>query len=102
MAKARKKAEQKAILMAQAELRSTRTRRQVKRPDYVYNDDIDSDVSIVLVLEMSLDIFRSQRMARMTSYLTMSHMRMKDSAQIQLHLVDMHLQRADDDRPEPR
>ncbi|KAI0031400.1 hypothetical protein K488DRAFT_32764, partial [Vararia minispora EC-137] len=36
MAKARKKAEKNAILMAQAELRTTRTRRQVKRTNYVF------------------------------------------------------------------
>jgi len=39
----RKKAQQKAIMSAQAELRPTRTRRQVKRPDYVYNDATESD-----------------------------------------------------------
>ncbi|KZV74826.1 hypothetical protein PENSPDRAFT_152821 [Peniophora sp. CONT] len=42
--KARKKAQQRAILLAQAEMRQTRTRRQTKRPDYVYADDIESDV----------------------------------------------------------
>lgn len=39
----RKKMEQKQILMAQAELRSTRTRRQTKKPEYVYNDDDEED-----------------------------------------------------------
>ncbi|KAF8846030.1 hypothetical protein BDN67DRAFT_918061 [Paxillus ammoniavirescens] len=34
----RRKIEQKQILMAQAEIRETRTRRQTRRPDYVYND----------------------------------------------------------------
>ncbi|KAI0319786.1 hypothetical protein OF83DRAFT_1281691 [Amylostereum chailletii] len=41
--KARKKVEQRHMLMAQAEVRQTRTRRQVRRPDYVYYDAIDSD-----------------------------------------------------------
>ncbi|KAG1841719.1 hypothetical protein C8R48DRAFT_54313 [Suillus tomentosus] len=36
--KARKKIEQRQILMAQAEIRQTRTRRQTRRPDYVYHD----------------------------------------------------------------
>ncbi|KAF8560030.1 hypothetical protein OG21DRAFT_1479883 [Imleria badia] len=36
--RARRKIEQKQILMAQAEIRETRTRRQTRRPDYVYND----------------------------------------------------------------
>ncbi|KAH0838016.1 hypothetical protein J3R83DRAFT_6256 [Lanmaoa asiatica] len=34
----RRKIEQKQILIAQAEIRETRTRRQTRRPDYVYND----------------------------------------------------------------
>jgi len=34
----RRKFEQKQILLAQAEIRETRTRRQTRRPDYVYND----------------------------------------------------------------
>ncbi|KAF8140600.1 hypothetical protein EV363DRAFT_1393497 [Boletus edulis] len=34
----RRKIEQRQILMAQAEIRETRTRRQTRRPDYVYND----------------------------------------------------------------
>lgn len=38
----RRKIEQKHILMAQAEIRETRTRRQTRRPDYVYND-VESD-----------------------------------------------------------
>ncbi|VDB86586.1 unnamed protein product [Peniophora sp. CBMAI 1063] len=41
--KLRKKAQQRAIALAQAEMRQTRTRRQTKRPDYVYADDIESD-----------------------------------------------------------
>lgn len=32
--------------MAQAEVRETRTRRQTRRPDYTYNEDPDSEVSI--------------------------------------------------------
>ena len=44
--KGRKKAQQRAILLAQAEMRQTRTRRQTKRPDYVYADDIESDVRV--------------------------------------------------------
>ncbi|KAF9245782.1 hypothetical protein BU15DRAFT_70853 [Melanogaster broomeanus] len=38
----RRKIEQKQILVAQAEIRETRTRRQTRRPDYVYNDE-DAD-----------------------------------------------------------
>ncbi|KAL4070622.1 hypothetical protein J3A83DRAFT_4358752 [Scleroderma citrinum] len=34
----RRKIEQRQILIAQAEIRETRTRRQTRRPDYVYND----------------------------------------------------------------
>ncbi|KIO08612.1 hypothetical protein M404DRAFT_366444 [Pisolithus tinctorius Marx 270] len=34
----RRKIEQRHVLMAQAEIRETRTRRQTRRPDYVYND----------------------------------------------------------------
>ncbi|KAJ8597625.1 hypothetical protein M405DRAFT_803668 [Rhizopogon salebrosus TDB-379] len=34
----RKKIEQRQILIAQAEIRQTRTRRQTRRPDYVYHD----------------------------------------------------------------
>lgn len=40
----RKKLEQKEILRAQAELRTTRTRRQTRRPDYVYGQEYESDV----------------------------------------------------------
>ncbi|KAH7930423.1 hypothetical protein BV22DRAFT_1191253 [Leucogyrophana mollusca] len=40
--KVRRKIEQRQILMAQVEIRETRTRRQTRRPDYVYND-VDSD-----------------------------------------------------------
>ncbi|KAF8338290.1 uncharacterized protein EI90DRAFT_3286950 [Cantharellus anzutake] len=35
--KARKRLEQKAIVAAQSEIRATRTRRQTRRPDYVYD-----------------------------------------------------------------
>ncbi|TFK36959.1 hypothetical protein BDQ12DRAFT_686158 [Crucibulum laeve] len=41
--KARKKMEQKRALYAQAELRETRTRRKTQKPDYVYNNDVDSE-----------------------------------------------------------
>ncbi|KAG8685758.1 hypothetical protein FRC09_014550, partial [Ceratobasidium sp. 395] len=42
--RARKKAEKRNMMIAQAELRTTRTRRQAKRPDYVYNaDDFEDD-----------------------------------------------------------
>ncbi|KAH7886123.1 hypothetical protein F5I97DRAFT_1205912 [Phlebopus sp. FC_14] len=37
----RRKIEQKQLLLAQAEIRETRTRRQTRRPDYVY-DDVES------------------------------------------------------------
>jgi len=39
----RKKIEQRALLQAQAEVRSTRTRRQTRKPDYVYNDYANSE-----------------------------------------------------------
>lgn len=41
--RARRKAEQRNILLAQAEIRQTRTRRQTHRPDYVYYDAESSD-----------------------------------------------------------
>ncbi|KAF9041719.1 hypothetical protein BDZ89DRAFT_1090131 [Hymenopellis radicata] len=41
--KARRRAEQKLALYAQAELRETRTRRQTKKPDYVYAPEYESD-----------------------------------------------------------
>lgn len=44
--KVRKKIEQRRMLMAQAEVRQTRTRRQTQKPDYVYNDEPNSDASI--------------------------------------------------------
>ncbi|KAJ3567991.1 hypothetical protein NP233_g6002 [Leucocoprinus birnbaumii] len=43
VAKVRKKIEQNRILMAQAELRSTRTRRQAQKPDYVYYNQESED-----------------------------------------------------------
>ncbi|EUC63947.1 hypothetical protein RSOL_432940 [Rhizoctonia solani AG-3 Rhs1AP] len=40
----RKRAEKRNMMIAQAELRTTRTRRQTKRPDYVYDaDDFEDD-----------------------------------------------------------
>ena len=36
------------MLLAQAEVRQTRTRRQTQKPDYVYNDEVDSEVSTPL------------------------------------------------------
>jgi len=44
--KVRKKIEQRRMLLAQAEVRQTRTRRQTQKPDYVYNDEMDSEASI--------------------------------------------------------
>lgn len=42
--RARKRAEKRNMMIAQAELRTTRTRRQTKRPDYVYDaDDFEDD-----------------------------------------------------------
>ncbi|KAG1783504.1 hypothetical protein EV702DRAFT_1190527 [Suillus placidus] len=43
--RARKKIEQRQILMAQAEIRQTRTRRQTRRPDYVYHDAESGEAS---------------------------------------------------------
>ncbi len=42
--RARKKVEQRNIFLAQAEIRQTRTRRQARRPDYVYYGIENSDV----------------------------------------------------------
>jgi len=42
ISRVRRKIEQRQIALAQAEVRSTRTRRQTRRPEYVYND-IESD-----------------------------------------------------------
>ncbi|PPQ99551.1 hypothetical protein CVT24_005339 [Panaeolus cyanescens] len=39
----RRKIDQKRALLAQAELRQTRTRRQTQKPDYVYNNELDSE-----------------------------------------------------------
>ncbi|KAF9056122.1 hypothetical protein BJ165DRAFT_1431032 [Panaeolus papilionaceus] len=41
--KVRRRIEQKRTLLAQAELRTTRTRRQTQKPDYVYNNEVDSE-----------------------------------------------------------
>jgi len=41
--RARKKTEQRNLFLAQAEIRQTRTRRQTRRPDYVYYDVENSD-----------------------------------------------------------
>ncbi|KAF9486290.1 hypothetical protein BDN70DRAFT_869765 [Pholiota conissans] len=43
VSKVRKKIEQKRLLLAQAEIRQTRTRRRTQKPDYVYNNDVDSE-----------------------------------------------------------
>ncbi|KAG1754863.1 uncharacterized protein EDB91DRAFT_1325875 [Suillus paluster] len=43
--RARKKIEQRQILLAQAEIRQTRTRRQTRRPDYVYHDAESGEAS---------------------------------------------------------
>lgn len=42
--RARKKVEQRNMFLAQAEIRQTRTRRQTRRPDYVYYSMDNSDV----------------------------------------------------------
>jgi len=39
----RRKIEQRKALYAQAEVRQTRTRRQTRKPDYVYSNDVDSE-----------------------------------------------------------
>jgi len=41
----RRKIEQRNALLAQAEVRETRTRRQTQKPDYVYGNDLDSEAS---------------------------------------------------------
>ncbi|TFK30897.1 hypothetical protein FA15DRAFT_580265 [Coprinopsis marcescibilis] len=46
VAKVKKKMEQRAALMAQAELRETRTRRRTQRPDYGYGDAFGDEASI--------------------------------------------------------
>jgi hypothetical protein len=50
----RRKFEQKQILMAQAEIRETRTRRQTRRPDYVYNDVESGEVGYLLQVRINL------------------------------------------------
>nr|BAH22602.1 hypothetical protein UP11 [Pholiota nameko] len=47
VSKVRKKIEQKRQLLAQAEIRQTRTRRRTQKPDYVYNNDMDSEASTI-------------------------------------------------------
>ena len=46
VAKVKKKIEQRKNLLAQAEIRETRTRRQTQKPDYVYADQYDSEVNV--------------------------------------------------------
>lgn len=41
--KVQKKLEQRRLLLAQAEIRETRTRRKTQKPDYVYENDFDSE-----------------------------------------------------------
>ncbi|KAF5323365.1 hypothetical protein D9611_005668 [Ephemerocybe angulata] len=43
VARVRKKIEQRHALMAQAEIRQTRTRRRTQKPDYVYSNGYDSE-----------------------------------------------------------
>ncbi|KAJ3721709.1 hypothetical protein C8R42DRAFT_607398 [Lentinula raphanica] len=43
VAKVQRKLEQRKLLMAQAELRQTRTRRRTRKPDYVYNNGAESE-----------------------------------------------------------
>ncbi|TDL28009.1 hypothetical protein BD410DRAFT_713344 [Rickenella mellea] len=43
VSRVRKKIEQREMLKAQAIIRETRTRRQTRRPDYVYNHEADSE-----------------------------------------------------------
>ena len=46
VAKIKKRIEQRKSLLAQAEIRETRTRRQTQKPDYVYADQFDSEVNM--------------------------------------------------------
>lgn len=46
VAKVKKRIEQRKSLLAQAEIRETRTRRQTQKPDYVYADQFDSEVNM--------------------------------------------------------
>ncbi|KAF5311898.1 hypothetical protein D9619_002860 [Psilocybe cf. subviscida] len=41
--KVRRRLENKRMLLAQAEIRETRTRRRTQKPDYVYGNDVDSE-----------------------------------------------------------
>lgn len=41
----KRKVEQRRALLAQAELRETRTRRKTHRPDYVYSNEFESQAS---------------------------------------------------------
>lgn len=44
--RAKKKIAQRNLLIAQAEVRETRTRRRAARPDYAYMNDPEIDVSL--------------------------------------------------------
>ena len=65
--RARKKAEQRNLFLAQAEIRQTRTRRQTHRPDYVYYDVESSDVCLSVsglgLAVVELFGYRTRRMA---------------------------------------
>lgn len=50
VARVQKKIEQRKLYLAQAELRQTRTRRQTRKPDYVYDNTVDSEVKEILVI----------------------------------------------------
>ena len=65
--RARKKADQRNLFLAQAEIRQTRTRRQTCRPDYVYYDMETSDVCFVFDLDWDIVKLSRHRMRRMAN-----------------------------------
>ena len=56
VAKIKKRIEQRKSLLAQAEIRETRTRRQTQKPDYVYADQFDSEVNMQIFFLSSIHL----------------------------------------------
>lgn len=55
----RKKIEQKNLQLVQSQVRGVRTRRQTRRPDYVYNDGVSEVRAIILTLFTFLNYRRT-------------------------------------------
>ena len=83
----RKKIEQKRMLIAQAEVRQTRTRRQTQKPDYVYsNNDFDSEASANLcltpVLGANIPFFLESRMMGTSMHIKKMNVKMMNTNKI--------------------